>query len=445
MNQFKENLSTITECIQRKFDIRTFSLIFFAIAYFFRRPADALYPAVWAEDGLLNLPMVISNPWEALFAPINGYLQLPLRLISIASMSISGLFYPEISYFLTFLTTISVLFLLTSQYFTFKGKYYLPIVIALLPYNPEVFSTPLYIFWWTTLLLLIPLFLQVSLVGKNWKTYLVTISCLSLGILSSPICIVLFPIMVFKLFINRERLDYILLGIWALLSTYQLRLSLLSSASKPGHSLQYADLRLVIPKYFGNFFFHGSFLSEDTIWIYLVFLVFIAVGILTTIKILMRRDINLLPISISFFMVFAAIATSTIRLGNFLPDPIFAGPRYFFFPYIFLSLFLISIAVHTRNFLIKGSCILVLISACTLTWKNDFSRFYRIHDPLSWRAELSACLQSPEPYQLKIHSDGNPANYWRKEYTYEECDKIANSGILAQIFGLDRPILEGFK
>ena len=153
MHRLKSSFSALRERIQIKINIRTCSLAFFAIAYFFRRPADALYPAVWAEDGLLNIPMIISNPWEALFTPINGYLQLPLRLISIASMSISGLFYPEIAYFFTFLITMGVLFLLTSQYFTFKGKYYLPIIIALLPYNPEVFSTPLHVFWWVSLLL----------------------------------------------------------------------------------------------------------------------------------------------------------------------------------------------------------------------------------------------------------------------------------------------------
>ena len=450
VNRFKLDFSVLKECVQTKLNIRAFSLVFFAVAYFFRRPSDALYPAVWAEDGLTNIPQALSHQWGSLLMPVNGYLIVPSKFVTLVSMKISGMFYPEVAYCLTFSITIGVLLLLTSKYFTFKGKSYLPIIIALLPYDPEIFSTPLYIIWWTSLLSLIPIFIQassikeISQLGSLTRTYLVAILCLALAILSSPLCIFLFPIMAFKTLISRQKLDCILLALWTVLCIYQLRFIILLSAAKTSQPMDYSTIHLAIPKYFGNFFFYRSFLSEDTIWVYLAFLTFVIVGILTTIKVLMRRDMNLLPISISFFMIFAAISAPIIRLG-FLPDPIKTGPRYFFLPYIFLSLFLISVAAHTRSFVVKGICILILISACTLTWNNHgFSKFYRIHDPLSWRAELSACLQSPEPYELKVHTDGNLENYSVTEYKYEECEKVVNSGILANVFGLDRSILERF-
>ena len=448
MNRFKLDFSVLKECVQTKLNIRAFSLVFFAVAYFFRRPSDALYPAVWAEDGLTNIPQALSHQWGSLLMPVNGYLIVPSKFVTLVSMKISGMFYPEVAYCLTFSITIGVLLLLTSKYFTFKGKSYLPIIIALLPYDPEIFSTPLYIIWWTSLLSLIPIFIQassikeISQLGSLTRTYLVAILCLSSAILSSPFCIFLFPIMVFKALISRQKLDYILLTLWTLLCCYQLRFIISFPDSKASQSIDLSIIHLLIPKVFGNFFFYRSFLSEDTIWVYLVFLIFVAIGVLATIKVLVRRDMNLFPISISFLMVFLAIVAPILRLG-FLPDPMTTGPRYFFFPYIFLSLFLISMAAHTHNLLLKVSCILILVSACTLTWNNHgFSKFYRINDPLDWRAELTACLHSPEPYELKIHSDGNLANRWSREYTYEECDKIANSGILAQVFGLDRSILE---
>ena len=134
-------------------NIRILNLLLFVILYFMRRPVDVLSPSVWAEDGALNIPQAISHGWASLLTPVQGYLIIPSKIITLVSLSISGIFYPEVAYLLTLTITIIILLLLTSDHVALEGKYFLPLIIALLPYDPEVFSTPLYIFWWTSLLL----------------------------------------------------------------------------------------------------------------------------------------------------------------------------------------------------------------------------------------------------------------------------------------------------
>jgi len=423
-------------------NIRILNLLLFVILYFMRRPVDVLSPSVWVEDGTLNIPQAISHGWASLLTPVQGYLIIPSKIITLVSLSISGIFYPEVAYLLTLTITIIILLLLTSDHVALEGKYFLPLIIALLPYDPEVFSTPLYIFWWTSLLLIIPIFsIPSHQVNSKIKIYVMTVTTVAVGCLSSPLCILLIPVMVFRAYIVRSLADYLALSIWTALSAYQFWLTSNSYGSSGILSkINFLESRFLIPKYFGNYLVYDDLFAKDTLPIYIIFTIIMGIGVRSIYCTIRDKDINLFYISASFVMTILAIASSWIRVG-LAPDPIFAGPRYFFFPYIFLSLFLLSIISFTKSSAIRVICMSVIILSCTLTWIKDFSYFFRISDPLSWRSELAACLTSPEPYRLKIQSNGVRSEAWHREYTYSECSLIVESGILAHVYSLDKSFI----
>ncbi|MGF1571347.1 MAG: hypothetical protein ACFCVD_25270 [Nodosilinea sp.] len=414
---------------------RIIVLALFALLFWLRRPADALDPAVWAEDGLHNIPQAVEYGWGSLGMPVNGYLIVPSKILTLTALGISGLFYPEVAYGLTFLATLAVLWGLTSGLIAIRGMVFLPLIIALLPYNPEVFATPLYIFWWTSLLLLLPLLAHNYPNPCSLGTQVMVLSLVVIGGLSSPLGIVLWPLMLWRACITQRRLDYVGLGVWTGVSLLQLALAMLSSGDGATFSVRGAIITGALPTFLGNYLLHDGWLAQDNWITYGLFVALVGLALYWTIQVVKGRDLELFYVVCPLVAMFGSILVALARLG-FAPEPMEAGPRYFFFPFIFLSLFLMAAASYTRRSVVKYGCIGLILMACTLTWVDDGSKFYRLHDPLSWRQELQACRQASGPYGVKIHSDGSLAQVWLVELTPEACRRISDGGILAQYFGL---------
>ncbi len=431
--------------------VRIINLIIFTVLYLLRRPADALYPSVWNEDGVFNIPQAIEHGWSSLLIPVSGYLIIPSKILTLLSLSVSGLFYPEIAYLLTIIITILVMVILTSSLIELPNKEYLPIIIALLPYDPEVFSTPLYIFWWTSLLLLVPLLSSSKAKSKTSKFMI--IGSTSLGCLGSPISILLIPAMIIKAYITRARFNYIILGLWSALSAVQMYFSL----SQVGEKMDVSKFYMALPQFIGTYITYNSFFSRPNFVSYTLSLALLMVGCFALYNMLISRKQEFFNTSIAFWAVLSTILASFLRT-NLEIHPFLAGPRYFFFPYIFLSIFLMTIYAipspsisRLKPALIKGLSLLILIISCTATWIQNPSGFYRTHHPLSWRDELYNCLSSTDAdtdadgYNLRIHFDGNILGTWKPEYSRKECLKITQSGLLAKWYGLDENWLRNFQ
>lgn len=418
----------------KSLSIRIFNLVLFSILYFLRRPADALYPSVWSEDGIFNIPQALTDGWSSLLTPVAGYLIIPSKFVTLLSLNLSGLFYPEIAYFLTFTITLGVLVAITSRYIAIRGKEYLPLIIALLPYDPEVFSTPLYTFWWTTLLLLIPIFsANFRSYQSPKKLYAVTLVSIFLACLSSPLCVLLWPVMVLRALITRSRLDYLATALWSLLAAIQFSLVNNHANNDQGYSINLETLKLSIPRYFGNFFHYDGFLAKDTFIIYFLFTSFASLAAWAIFKAYASKKLEAFYIAAAFLLASIAVLSSTLRVG-LITDPFTAGPRYFFFPYIFLAIFFLSVSNYFNKSVIRGCIIVLLISTCSLTWVDDFQRFYRIHDHISWRQQVQTCAVSQVPYRIKVQGNGNYDAAWEYEYTPEECQQIIENGILTRIY-----------
>ena len=418
--------------------IRVISLTLFTVLYVLRRPADALYPSIWSEDGVVNIPQAIEHGWSSLLIPVSGYLLVPSKVVTLLSLSISGLFYPEVAYVLTLACTLLVLTLLTSSLIELPKKEYLPIIIALLPYGPEVFSTPLYVFWWTSLLLLVPLFYSTSSDNKIFPW--VNIGSTIIACLSSPLSILLMPAMMIKTYITRSRIDYIVLIVWTTLSATQMYFSL----NQVGGDRDFSTLYIVLPKFIGSYILYNPFFLTPNPFSYILSVLFLLTGCLALYFTLIKKRRDFFNTSAAFLAVLSTTLASWLRISILEIDPILGGSRYFFFPYIFISVFLMTIySIPSRSIspLPKGFlttiCTFVLVGSCTATWIQDPSDFYRIHHPLNWRRELYNCLVSSDTYSLKIHTTGDHGHLWTREYSREECLKITQSGLLAKWYGLD--------
>jgi hypothetical protein len=428
--------------MERRCRLRLAMLIVFALLYLLRRPADALYPYVWAEDGLFNIPLAIDHGWGSVLIPLNGYLVVPTKLVTLSSLSISGLFYPEVAYGLTFLVTLAVLAVLTSRYVALPTSPYLPVVIALLPYNPEVFSTPLYTFWWTSLLLLVPL-LAPPKPTLSPKDVAIVSGLIVMGGLSSPLCIVLWPMMLLRACLTKARQDYGWLAVWTGATLIQFSLALFSRPEADNLTLGGMINTGALPRFIGNFVLYDGWLAQDNLLTYLLFVELVAVAISLLATSIRARHLETFYQAFPLVGLFGSIMAALARLGG-TPDPMVAGPRYFFFPYIFLALFLLATVAYARRPWVRYGCIGLLVAACTLTWVSDYSQFFRLHDPLDWRAELQTCVQSTEPTPINIHSDGTLDHLWSVNLTPEACLHIANSGILARFYGLNGDLLPQF-
>src|SRR6185369_4072054 len=82
----------------------------------------------------------------------------------------------------------------------------------------------------------------------------------------------------------------------------------------------------------------------------------------------------------------AAIA-SVARVPITAIHPAVAGPRYFFLPFAFLLMALVQLAaIHIR--LVQ----IALIAVVTLVARNAIDLGQRHHEPLDWRAAVTACI-----------------------------------------------------
>ena len=133
-------------------NITALSFLFFTLLYF-RRGNQLLSPEVWDEDGKYNIVSFIQNGWMNLFEPVAGYLITIPKLITNISMSISFIYYPEISTYLAWIFTIFVALAVVYSPTHLKYPLLASILIFFIPTDAENFGLPLYTFWFSAILL----------------------------------------------------------------------------------------------------------------------------------------------------------------------------------------------------------------------------------------------------------------------------------------------------
>jgi hypothetical protein len=361
-----------------------------------------LYPQVWDEDGTRNLPGFFQNGLADLFEPLNGYLILVPKLITMSAASISFSQYPLISTLLAWGVTLAVFYFVATAPIQLRGGLLLAVACLLVPSDPEVFGLPLYTFWWVSMLLFVLVFWNQP--SKDWR---LRSAIIFLASLSSPVCIVVLPPMwVRAWWFRRSKVEVSLAFLATLCAGIQLWV-MYHYAGVVVSQLHIHALRKIIPKFLGAYTV-GNILPHLQ-WVsgFLLLLLFMLA--------LVRDPRSHVKWGLAYLWC-AAVFLTVSRVRIEFIHQVLAGPRYVFYPFIIQSWFLLQIALTESNRLLRGVGWVILFIAIL----NTFPVIDRKQDDLNWKAHMDSC-QHYDRYVLPVQFDGHAASAWGLEVTKQQC------------------------
>lgn len=378
-------------------------------ALYFRRPDQFHYPYIWVEDGTIGLVQYIEGGWTYLFEPVAGYLILPAKLIQMLALAMSLDFYPEIAMALTVAFHAAVLAIIASSPTSLRYPLACALFTLLLPTDSEVFGTSLYAFWWGSLLLLPPLLWSRQHEHVLWPR----VAMVVVGGLSSPMVIAIVPLFLLHAVVRRTRGTAIVAA--AAASCAVVQFYLLRTSGTHGTTLPAAiDPLEVVAKFFGMFLHWSPSLDAAMPSAGLV-LGIVLIALLLLALVVGRHRLGWQHVVIVLALC-ASVAVSVTRVPPEITHPVLAGPRYFFYPYIFLGWLIIELAAVSARPL---AAVLVL---CLVASLHQFVAYGpRGHAFVDWRAEVARCLASNAAYPLPVHLTGNPRDMWTAQIPAGGC------------------------
>ena len=383
------------------------ALVALTVAVLFaRRPDQFLHPYIWVEDGDPILKAYAERGFASFWDPVSGYLILATKLITLSSFKLSIEWAPEIALALVVAFTCAVVVAVALSPTHLRWPFLCAIATLTIPVDPEAYAVSLLAFWWAGLLLILALMWDADR-GATWLRagYVV------LGGLSSPLTVPFAALFVLRALVERRRSEFIAAMLAIAVAAIQAR------AIFDYHHIDYA--RLIDPhvvlvamnKFAGNLFVgprYGHYYAGPIV------LALLSVA-------LWQIRARLTPHFALLVLAWAAIcATTALRNPIDVIDPLNAGPRYFFYPFITLTWILIWIAAlapaHVR---------ILLLAGCLMGVAWVYKRMTRSHEAMDWRGQITACTRSGQ-YDLPIHYDGRANNMWYIRLTGQQCrDLIA--------------------
>lgn len=382
------------------------------LALYFRRPDQFFHPYVWAEEGTVSLPQFIEHGWLYFIDPVAGYLILPSKLIQATALTLSVSHYPEIALWLTAAFHAGVLCAIAFSPSSLRYPLACALFTLVLPTDSEVFGTALYAFWWGSLLLVPPLLWPARRDDVVWPRVGMTL----LGGLSSPLVIAFLPIFMLRNLVFRTRNSTIVTGLAIACSAVQMYF--LRTSGTHGTSLPTSlDLVEVVRKYFGMFVHWSPRTDASMPWLTLLLGGAMLVAVLAA-AFLARRRLGWRHGALALALL-ASIAVSVARVPPEVTHPVLAGPRYFFFPYIFLGWLILELIAETPRW---------YASVLALAFVGGMHQFVvhgpRGHHAVDWQAHMSACRNATVSYPLPVHLAGNRADAWVALIPPGGCEKL---------------------
>jgi hypothetical protein len=394
-------------------------LLFFALL-FLRRSPQLLSPQVWDEDGTQIIPGLLDHGLRSLIYPVNGYLVVLPKLISAASLAISGVHYPFVSTLITWIFIICVCMLISLAPTYLKGGVFLGAATLLIPTDPEVYGIPLYSFWWATLLLFL-----VVLWDENSRDLYLRLLIVLIGGLSSPIILLVAPLLVIRAVLlkgNRRELAIM----WAALGCcgVQAFTMLHSAAPLTVGAKGYSNLRYVLPKFLGEYL-AGNFIRRTN------HLVLIATGFLLAFLLITIPFVRKHPHYLYLVGLWCGSIYLTGRRVNLaLLQPRYAGPRYYFLPFVLLAWFLVSVMAEKNGWRPRVlAAALLLVSVYNMVPVRT-----RPQQDFEWRRHIADCIQS-DPCPIPISYDGQRS--WFLQVNRRQCLALRHAGLIP--LGTSRP------
>jgi len=364
--------------------------------WFLRRPGQLTHPYVWAEEYLVINRWAESGFWSATFSQYQGYLLVPTSAIVAGAAAIDFRHLPVLQYWMTtalFVATI-LLLLIPKSRLPLAWRCGMAFLLVLAPMNPEVYGVALYAYWWTALWPLISLFWERNL----WWLRVPVLIVGGLSGFAGAVGVVLYG---GAFLLRRKRSDLVGAGILAVFLGIQLWVY--------SHSQRGAKQSL-LPRSTAIQFFR-NFGSYDFGWMPTAtegFLTFFGLCVAGFVAVTLIRyslsnrsgfwtELLLVAAGLGIYGTLSAIPVPLVT------QPISAGPRYFFYPFVLTAWLLFLISVTSASYATRVIAI-TLIGVSTLTLAQGFSR---AQVPRNWSEQLSRCKDESEGFSVSVYFDGS--------------------------------------
>jgi len=379
------------------------------LALILRRPDQWWAPAIWIEEGTVALPDFVANGWSSLVHPMMGYLVLPTKVILALAATVSFRWLPEVENVLNYAFTAGVLAAIAFSPTLLRHRLSCALVLLLLPTDSEVYGTAAYAFWWGSILIVLPLLWQPA-AGRP----LLRSALLIVGGLSSPLVLTLSPLFALRAALQRNRAAFADLALVGATSLVQATF-VMKTAQAANTAYSVLTPALFVRKFFGYFLDPPPAVGVHDVPTLLVGVTLLAFLVACAAR--FRRELGPAYYYLMGAFLLAAIA-SVARVPITAIHPAVAGPRYFFLPFAFLLMALVQLAaIHIR--LVQ----IALIAVVTLVARNAIDLGQRHHEPLDWRAAVTACIGA-ERGDLPVHWDGHSATAWKVSLTGADCRRL---------------------
>ncbi len=372
-----------------------------------RRWPQLISPDVWVEDGLTVVPSYVHDGWAGLFDPVNGYLIVPSKLTTFVALTLSFDHYALVSTILAIAAQAAVVVVVAVAPTVLAAPVLAALLALFLPIGSEVYGLPLFVFWWTTLLLILALFWRDG-TSLGWR-----VAAIVVGGLSSPFVVAAWPAFAVRAVVDRNRGNLVALVAALALATVQgsimMRLHA-TGAEPPFEALHH--IPSLISKYFGTALYslgqHGAGPFGAAV------VIFLAGAVLA-----IPRERRLVYVLLALCLA-VAIFTSVARVPVDAPHPLLAGPRYFFFPLLLTGWMLIMLAQEAR----RSVALIAMIIAGAYAPSLAASFLYQPQEPREpWPDQVAACVAAPDTYTFDIQL-GIPNRSWALTLRGDDCRKL---------------------
>jgi hypothetical protein len=372
-----------------------------------RRYPQFIDPEGWVEDARFIVPSLLSEGWTYIFVPLNGYFIVGAKLISWIALHLSFENYPLVSTILGTVVQAACVGAIAAAPLILNCRLLLAFAVVLVPIAPEPFGISLYTFWWLGLLSFATAFWDDRRATGIW------IALIAFTGLSSPIGTFTLPIFGMRAFMERTRASYFALAVMALCSAVQVVAALTTHAVHT-EIAEFMNVMgtatAIVDKYFGYYLTTTKvFLPVLGLGLFLV----IVGGFFTRQN---RYVYGLLLLALAM-----AILSSIVRVPVAAPHPVLAGPRYFFYPFIFIS-WLLTLIISTSDQ--RYASMMRALAAAALLGGGTMlaQRFVRHQQAITpWADQVAACLTRPTS-TFVIHRTGMLNGTWPAHYTRQICE-----------------------
>jgi hypothetical protein len=381
-----------------------------------RRPDQFTHPYIWVEDGTRNLPDFIAHGWAFVFEPIVGYISIPIRVLLAIGASLSFRWLPEITFALALIFTYLVLAAIALSPTTLRYRFLCAIALLVLPTNPEVYGVSLYVGWWGSVLVLLPLLWPT----RSDDQIPLRATLLTIGGLSTPLVVGVLPLYGVRWLLWRTRSDRWLLVLGCVISAVQIATMWTMEASLGG-TPPAQPLVTVPQKFFGYYLLWTGLRPAPSLYFVLGMGL---LGMLVVSAVVRRRTLDWTFV-VLVACLFVSIVLATLRAPLDVMHPTLAGGRYFFLPYLLLS-WLLLFMIDSRHQGTTVFCVAALVAA--LSGFAVHGRWH--HVPGNWRAHVEQCLAMPM-HQFPVYYEGTQPHriIWAVDLPGEACRTLVSGSL----------------